>query len=94
MFTRAALHRAEEGDRREKTTKGMFTHRRRVRQHVFGNISAQRIVIGLLLPFDLPLFGQQPGEKGNYLISSLPQYAVVEPVVKIVDEALVKAGKK
>jgi iron(III) transport system substrate-binding protein len=35
-----------------------------------------------------------PKENGKYMISSLPQYADVEPVLKIVDEALTKAGKK
>jgi iron(III) transport system substrate-binding protein len=35
-----------------------------------------------------------PKDKGKYMISSLPQYADVEPVLKIVDEALSKAAKK
>jgi iron(III) transport system substrate-binding protein len=35
-----------------------------------------------------------PKGNGKYMISSLPQYADVEPVLKIVDEALTKAGKK
>ena len=35
-----------------------------------------------------------PKEKGKYLNSSLPQYQDVEPALKIVEEALAKAGKK
>jgi iron(III) transport system substrate-binding protein len=35
-----------------------------------------------------------PRSGGRYLISSLPQYTDVEPILKIVDEALAKAGKK
>jgi iron(III) transport system substrate-binding protein len=38
--------------------------------------------------------GSVPRSGGKYLISSLPQYTDVEPVIKIVDEALLKAGKK
>jgi iron(III) transport system substrate-binding protein len=35
-----------------------------------------------------------PKTTGKYMISSLPQYADVEPVLKIVEEALGKAAKK
>jgi iron(III) transport system substrate-binding protein len=35
-----------------------------------------------------------PKEGGRYLIASLPQYEEVGPIMKIVDEALAKAGKK
>ena len=35
-----------------------------------------------------------PKENGRYLNSSLPQYHDVEPALKIVEEALTKAGKK
>ncbi|HEV8342854.1 MAG TPA: extracellular solute-binding protein [Candidatus Binatia bacterium] len=35
-----------------------------------------------------------PKDGGRYLITSLPQYENVEPIMKIVDEALAKAGKK
>jgi iron(III) transport system substrate-binding protein len=35
-----------------------------------------------------------PKEGGKYLITSLPQYEDVKPILKIVEEALAKAGKK
>ena len=35
-----------------------------------------------------------PREEGKYLITNLPQYEDVKPLLKIVDEALAKAGKK
>jgi ABC-type Fe3+ transport system substrate-binding protein len=35
-----------------------------------------------------------PKEDGRYLIASLPQYEDVRPIMKIVDEALAKSGKK
>lgn len=35
-----------------------------------------------------------PKDKGNYLNSSLPQYQDLEAALKIIDEALIKAGKK
>ena len=35
-----------------------------------------------------------PREEGKYLITSLPQYEDVKPLLKIVEEALAKAGKR
>ena len=35
-----------------------------------------------------------PKEKGKYINSSLPQYQDIDAALKIVDEALTKAGKK
>ena len=35
-----------------------------------------------------------PKSGGKYLISSLPQYTEIDPAIKIVDEALAKAGKR
>jgi len=35
-----------------------------------------------------------PKSGGKYLISSLPQYTEIDPALKIVDEALARAGKK
>lgn len=35
-----------------------------------------------------------PKQGGRYLIASLPQYEDVQPILKIVDEAMAKAGKK
>lgn len=35
-----------------------------------------------------------PKEGGRYLVTSLPQYEDVAPIMKLVDEAMAKAGKK
>jgi hypothetical protein len=35
-----------------------------------------------------------PKEKGKYINSSLPQYQDIDAALKIVDDALAKAGKK
>jgi hypothetical protein len=35
-----------------------------------------------------------PKEKGTYINSSLPQYQDIDAALKIIDDALAKAGKK
>ncbi len=64
-----------------------------------GQIKWQEKTDNNSLRIDIPkaALGDQasiPKANGKYLIASLPQYADVEPVLKIVDEALAKAGKK
>ena len=64
-----------------------------------GQIQWQRKADNNSLRMDIPkdmLTDQRtvPKEGGKYLITSLPQYEDVTPILKIVDEAMTQAGKK